>query len=399
MKIRINFIACYIFSFFVSGTLFADSFYSTIGIGIPIYHISAKANGMGGAGLALFDRLSLNGMNPAAINTQSLTSISVDYVYEMVDHRYQGQSVQSRFGNAAGFQFVVPLKQELVFLTSLKPLAFSRYTLSDEQNIGEESYQRLIRGTGGLNAAQIGLQVILTKWCAIAVQGRYHFGNYSEDWKTDFENIDFIDTTDKITSHLRGWGANFGVAMKPSKSWAIGIIGSPAVKLNVDNRATLGSYKRTVGQDHRITYPATLGLGLAKTIGKVTIAGDYFMQFWSKYRMDGQRADGYQDFRRMGGGIEYVDSTDPMVKYLRRILYRIGTHYAQLPYKNSADEPIDEFFVTAGLGFPFSINNGRIDIALELGQRNLQSSNVMQERIIRFSATITGLELWFQTRR
>jgi hypothetical protein len=48
---------------------YADSFYSSIGPGMPRYFVSGKAAGMGGAGIAIFDELAINSVNPAALKS------------------------------------------------------------------------------------------------------------------------------------------------------------------------------------------------------------------------------------------------------------------------------------------------------------------------------------------
>ena len=61
--------------------IFADSYYSSIGLGLPRYYISARSAGLGGAGISLRDRLSLNALNLAADDTKGMTTIAVNFQY------------------------------------------------------------------------------------------------------------------------------------------------------------------------------------------------------------------------------------------------------------------------------------------------------------------------------
>ncbi|MBN2356621.1 hypothetical protein JXO59_10950, partial [candidate division KSB1 bacterium] len=110
----------------------ADSFYSSIGLGLPRYTVSAKAVGMGGAGIGVVDRLALNTMNPAANNIEGMTSLGVNLEYEYVENKNSLESIYTRYGNAAGMQFFIPLYKKVILLTMLRPLTSSRYTMETD---------------------------------------------------------------------------------------------------------------------------------------------------------------------------------------------------------------------------------------------------------------------------
>ena len=78
--------------------------------------------------------------------------------------------------------------------------------------------------------------------------------------------------------------------------------------------------------------------------------------------------------------------------------YRIGMYYSRLPVLTASDEPVTEFFVSAGVGLPFYRNAGRLDFALQVGQRGDLKNDPLQENIIRFVAALSGAQKWFVRR-
>ena len=52
--------------------------------------------------------------------------------------------------------------------------------------------------------------------------------------------------------------------------------------------------------------------------------------------------------------------------------------------------------ISAGLGFPFHNNGGRVDLAIEYGFRGDLETTLYKEKLLRISASISGGELWFQ---
>ena len=104
----------------------ADSYYSSIGLGLPKYMVSTKASGMGGAGIGVMDRIALNSLNPATLNIQGMTTLGVNFEYEISDNQSNVGSAVTRYGNAMGMQFIVPLQKKVTLYIMLRPLTNSR---------------------------------------------------------------------------------------------------------------------------------------------------------------------------------------------------------------------------------------------------------------------------------
>lgn len=396
MKIRIMTILL-LFTLLVS--LKADSFYSSLGLGLPQYFISTKSSGMGGVGLAVIDPLSLNNMNPAAFDINGVTTVALDFQVESADIKNEQSKVNMRDGNAVGFNFVFPLTTSLTFISSLTPKVISRYSLSSQEKLDDIEYQKKVDGNGGLSSANLGLQYNFDERFLIAAQMNYYFGSHNEDWKTVFLTDSYRDGTDEINSHFWGVGFSVGALIKPLNALSLGLVYYSSSNINVETSMTLSSYYQSDVSRSGLDYPASLGVGASYRISKVVLALDYYNQFWSNYSVENAEYSQLNNYWRIGGGIEYQDTMAPHAPYIRRLIFRLGAYYARLPFRSSTNESVDERFVSAGLGLPFLKNRGRVDLALEYGQRGSLQQDPYQENIVRISCSITGGELWFQRRR
>jgi hypothetical protein len=376
----------------------ADSFYSSIGLGLPHHNASTRSIGMGSASLAVVDRLALNSLNPAAINIKGATTVCVDFQLESADIKNEETKINTRDGNAAGFRFALPLKKTITLITGLKPHLSSKYTLSIEQTFDDIDYTRKVEGNGGLNSAVLGLSYNVTENLVIASLAHFYFGSYNEEWFRDFESSFYRDGEVTLTSHVRGMGAEFGLFANPVKNLGLGMVYKTQSDLSIETTLDLGQFYSSTEQDMIATLPRTLGLGASYQVQKVLFAADFYSQFWSQYKLEGKGTDELTDYWRIGGGVEYLDTDNPFADYFRRNSFRLGLYFAQLPFKNPAGSSINEKFVSIGMGLPFHRNAGRIDFALEFGIRGDASNDLYQENIVRFNCSIMGSELWFQRR-
>lgn len=375
----------------------ADSFYSAFGLGVPQYYVSSQAVGMGGAGIGVGQYLSINSLNPAAVRLKGFTMISASFRGEIADNTVSGSTVTTRQGNAAGFQFAIPMyKNRVAVIASLKPLVKSQLTVDFEEVGDDFDLLRTINTSGGISAASLGLNYAVLPGVFIAGLFNFNFGAFNEMWKTDFDNDSYRSTQDDITSHLWGTGAELGLLIRPFGFFSIGGVVKASSKLNIETTKMSSSGAELTPIEQTATYPLAVGAGFSFDFTKVLIAGDIYTQRWESYAVDGQKSDRMTNYTRVGAGIEFVRSKDYLSSYFKRVLFRLGASYAQLPFLDTNGDAATEMFMTGGLGFPFNKNAGRIDLALEVGERSSTEAYPYSESLIRVSASITMAEKWFQ---
>ncbi len=377
----------------------ADSYYSSFGLGVPRYYVSQKATGMGGAGIGIVDPFALNTMNAAANHTGVATCLGVQFDYEWVQSASPLGDVQTANGNAAGVQFMFPLKNQLTFISLLRPLTISRYMLEAELKADTLAYSQIIKGNGGLSAGSLGLQYNLKDRVMVAGLINFNFGTVKEEWKYTFVPSGYVNSDDQYNSHLSGITYDLGMLLKPVQRLGVGLVyktGSD-LKQKTDISASSG-FSQTLPEG-TIHYPSAFGFGVSLSLAKTVWALDYYQQDWSAYRVNGASREAFKDYQRIGGGVEYLRSNRPTDRYAQRIAWRFGAYYAQLPYTNAAGDAVSERFITTGVSLPFKRDNGRVDMAVEFGLRGEQTHFLYEEKILRFSVSVMGRERWFATGR
>ncbi len=386
--------------FALAAPLRADSYYSSIGLGLPKYLVSAKAQGMGGAGIGVADRMSLNNLNPAAINIYGMTTLGVNLEYEYVDNKSEIGSATTRYGNAMGMQFIVPVKSNITLITMLRPLTGSRYTLSFASADTSLDYTRTLKGNGGISSAAAGLQYRYKSSFAVAALVNLNFGAFNEKWKTEFVDAEYRDGTDEFNSHLYGFGYDLSAQWKVNNLLSVGGVYRSGSTLNMETGISLSNGTSIDADSNKIDvdYPAAFGLGMALTLKKWLFAADYYNQSWDKYSLQGRSDANLKPFRRFSAGIEFLDAKTHLERYRRRIAYRIGGYYSQLPFTNEKGENVHEAFLSLGFGLPFPVTVGQVDLAFEVGKRGDVSRFMYQDTIFRLSASLVGSERWFERR-
>ncbi len=382
--------------FCFNNIIHADSFYSSIGLGIPNYFVSQKAAGMGSAGIGVVERFALNATNPAAMNIYGLTTISVNSYFNMSVSKISNQRVVTRNGYPSGFHFIVPLKKNILLLSSVKSLTSSKYTLSIKQGNEDVNYTRLVRGNGGLSSGSLGLQYQISDKLYIGALSNFIFGTFNEEWKTQFDDESYLDASDKFVSHLWGIGYDIGIYASPLPNLGVGAVYKSKSLLHLEDNLTLGNTQKETPVTSELDFPSSVGFGISYKVSKILLAVDYYMQFWGQYKDN--HVSSYPNFTRLGAGFEYLDTNEVLAKYHRRVAYRAGVYFSQLPFKDVTGNPVNEKFISFGLGLPFHKFFGRVDFAVEAGLRGNASENSYQDKVIRFSGSITGSELWFQQR-
>ncbi len=376
----------------------ADSIFSSLGIGMPNYFVTPKAVGMGGAGIAVMDPMGLNAVNPAAISINGVTTLSIDFVLENVETRTRTEKATTRQGRPSGFRFGVPLKKNLNVLLALNSLVSSKYDLSTNNFEPDLSFTKTVRGEGGLSGAGIGVQYAPLKWMSLGTSAEINFGSYKEEWRLEFYDGTFQNTNDEILSHLIGPSFSFGLHMTPWQKLSVGLFYKTGSRLVVNGETRL-AYGTTISTPEvEINYPGAYGIGLAFPVAKMLFAIDYANQPWQSFKVAGVDKN-FKDYMRLGGGVEYKDASSYLAKYYRRISYRLGGYYAQLPFTNERNTAVTEKFLSFGIGLPFHFDAGRIDIAVEIGHRGSLTDFNHKESIYRLSASITSGEMWFQRRQ
>ncbi len=372
-----------------------DSFYTSVGLGMPQVIVSSNSQGMGGAGLGLRRYLTINDANPAAVELKGMTAVTAGMQADIVTHSIADASTSTRQANAAAFNIALPLYNNTALLFGFRPVTTVRFAAQKAVPCGDGNLIRTLQAKGGLNAASLGVSARLFSFAAAGVSFNYLFGSFQEVWKSDFDDGAFLDGKETITSYFHGAGIRAGLFIQPVGPLSVGAVYQAGSTLKGETTVVSGGNKTLEPTTQEIDYPAAAGIGAALNLKKVTLAVDGYSQFWKNYRVNGTASARTADYSHFAVGVEYIDRQDAVADYSRRIALRTGARISRLPFVDSEGSQVQEFVWTLGFGFPFNKNAGHIDAAVEIGERSSSSAYPYSERIVRFTVFVTAVERWF----
>lgn len=374
-------------------SLHAGSFYSSKGIGIVRYFVSGRSVGMGGVGLAIMDKLTVNYLNPATLAAIPITQISGNFLHEAVDLSGSSQDGFISDTNVSGFQFTIPIKRNRVVISlGLNPYSSIEYSFTSSSSIGSKSFTETISGDGGVNTGFFSFSISPTQKLSLGITGLLYFGRLRNFWTVDFDSKDLVDTRDEVARSFTAGNFRLGLLYSVTPNWSIAGVLTPPVTLDA-NKDVIPRFGRfTDFPDTEIEIPLAFGVGTAFKLGSKLLAGlDFYFQKWSDFSQDGV----VNDSKRIAFGVEYFANGGRDDSYFSRVAYRAGLFYRDLGIEEPKGEKVTELFGSIGIGLPIKWRAAKIDLALEGGRRGSLSANPIKETIIRVSGTITVGERWF----
>jgi hypothetical protein len=374
-------------------SLHAGSFYSSKGIGLVRYFVSGRSVGMGGVGLALLDKLTVNYLNPATLVAIPITQISGNFLHEAVDLSGPSQDGFISNTNVAGFQFVIPLKRNKMAISlGLNQFSSIEYAFTSSGSLGSKSFTETISGDGGVNTGFFSFSIAPTQKLSLGITGLLYFGRLRNFWTVDFDSEKLADTKDEVSRSFTAGNFRLGLLYSISKNWNIAGVFTPPVTLDANKDVSARFGRFTDFQDTDIEIPLAFGVGTAFKLGGKLLTGlDFYFQKWSDFGKDGV----VNDSKRVAFGVEYFANGGRDDSYFSRVAYRAGLFYRDLGIEDPTGEKVTELFGSIGLGLPMKWRAARIDLALEGGRRGSLSANPIRESIIRVSGTVTIGERWF----
>jgi hypothetical protein len=262
------------------------------------------------------------------------------------------------------------------------------------------TYEEIYSGNGGIDELYLAFaggpgKPESSSGLRYGVAADFYFGRLQRTWRVNFSNGSLVHSEDQIGSYFLGVGLHAGLQWFHPR-WQLGVAVRPPVDLDVETNIeyAFGGESETIKTKVRL--PLWLGFGLGyRPSEKWQLAAEYRLQKWGGVPQDLDFGAVLCDSKEFGAGFEYVSSRNVLDSYFKRIAYRAGVTLSRLPYEDPAGKPISEWLITTGLGLPFRLGSGRIDVAFEFGKRGDLASNSAEESIMRLSFSINGAERWF----
>ncbi len=383
------------------------SLYSIFGVGELNYSTSARTDGMGIMGIALYGRYS-NSLNPAAWtqipNTRFSSKIDLGRI-----NATDGSDVSSRnFGGFETFDLAIPVNPGNGWIFDLAMHSYSSVNYDTKysgSSLGED-YTQLYSGRGGIKRISLGVSYLVLRYFSFGLQFNYAYGSIVKSTEIDFGDPELVGVKNQLSDELSGYYFNTGLIFhgfgkifgsKKLDRMTLGVCFSSPFKIN---STVTGDFKKSTQTDSvtvtagKIQMPWALGIGVSNEFNeKLVVAADVYMQNWDSYKYYDVHPDEIKNNLRAGLGIEYTPSRKLDDPFIKRLSYRLGGNYTMDNLKINGQQ-INSIGVSAGLSIPVGRANF-LDLMFSYQTRGKTTDGLIQEKIYKLGASVNIGELWF----
>jgi len=402
-----------------------NSPYSRFGIGDLSRSGFDKSRAMGNLGLALRDNNQLNVLNPASYTAMDTMSFMFDFGLNSRVSEYQAQDLSNLAYNinidhiALGFPFTKWWKSSI----GVMPYSSVGYNIKEEdyiRNSGAVDY--LYSGTGGLNKLYLGTSMEFFRRLSLGVNFSYIFGALEQKKQVDFPlNPDYSSTIVQNRSVINGFTYNFGLQYRETiaedYTFTLGCIYD--LQKNIDAEKTVTIRNIFPGNASRINdsvilnpdfiieknvsngniiIPGNLGGGISfRYQDKLLVGFDYYEQDWT-VSSTSDELNLYAKRSCWHGGMEVTPNSKSLRGYWKKMHYRFGGYYEN-SYLQFRGHQLNDAGMSFGIGLPFKGDKTSCNIACNMGKRGTLENNLIQEKYIFLSFSITLHDFWFYKRK
>jgi hypothetical protein len=340
-----------------AGTEAQSSQFGVRGLGLPMRPLSPRAIATGGA-FGMFDTES--SLNPASIApVAQFTSLIV------TSQSYR--SSKNPFGSASGRdgrfpQIIVagPIGgTRLAGALSVSGYTDRSFSLGTQDSItlrGERvGVFDTLSSTGGLTDMRAALAWSATNdlFLGVAVHGIPGTNRVTN--QRSFSDSSYASAIEQTELSYLGFGASAGVSFRPAPRVAI------AGLFRTDGHLTV---ERDTSRSATTELPITVGAAVRwQPSLRVALAASYLRRNWSASDADlkQQGGIGAEDAFEVAGGLEILKD----VRTPGHRPWRLGVHYATLPFPIVPGRQAHQYGISAGTGFRFTGGRGGFDVAVE----------------------------------
>ena len=393
--------------------------YSRYGVGDREAIGYSKSLAVGGVSLAVRDKNMMNAVNPAAFSSQDSMAFILDVALRgryVVSQAGSGDSHTESAANVhhVGMQF--PVGRYFGVGMGFQPFTQMGYDVTRYETdptllsqIGNIRYHH--HGNGGVNEAFLGLAFKPFSGVSIGVKGRFLFGslNYAQDMYVPNHPV-YADVRFDDRVVLRGYGLTAGVQVtipfSEQERLCLGAIVESTPTLNAEHRKEVSqiylnntfqvAYNYLSGTES-LSYPLRYGGGVFYEGRNLSYGADVTLQDWSSFRYR-NTAQKYGGAYSVNAGLQWIPNPTDLRYYLKRVQYRFGAYYSQLPMLVNG-QSIRDVGVTVGFGFPYKYFTSIFHTAFRLGMRGSTSHGLVRELYGELVLGVSLNDVWFVKRK
>lgn len=373
---------------------------------------------MGEVGIGSPSFWHINSLNPALLPYNTLTSFQMGLGAESRTVASQSQSQKSGTGGLRYMAFAFPLKtSKWTSSFGFLPYSSVNYNVLANDIVEGTSVpvEYNFKGNGGITQAYFSNGFALGKGITIGVRTSFLFGFVEKETITNLGDADFFaplasglyEKTDYRGFKLGG-GLAYRKKIAERKYLNLGMVFEKASDLNGNKLVRLerksGTGNSFAGdtlvnnEKENFSLPSELGFGLSfEKLNAYTISFDVKRQNWKEFAGLENGNDEFRSALQLGLGMELIPDYTNVNSYFKRVRYRFGVNYQQVPYVING-KTINDFGINFGWSLPFNTVSG-LDFAFKIGQRGTKSNDLIRERYFKFVLGATINDRWFERRK
>lgn len=392
--------------------------YTSIGIGDLNGMGLANNAAMGDVGIASPTLWHINIMNPALLTHNPLTVFEIGVEGENRTVSNELNSVKVGTGGLKYLAFAFPvIPSKWTSSIGLMPYSSVNYSLTVTNDIDGTINDSIItfEGEGGLNQVFFSNGVKLSNDFSLGMRLSYVFGLIEETTTTQLVGgglnqqfpTGYLGKTN-YSSFTYGLGASYAKKLNErhmlhfgaTYDFGKGINGTlfernqyPSATGNVVPGDTL-----VVDFEDQFDIPSELGVGFSwEKVNKLRLGLDVKRSFWKDDAGFGTDEIVYKSTWALGLGFEITPKYNDVNSYLKRMKYRLGLSFKQMPYSIQG-EAVNDFGINFGSSLPIK-GVSALSLSFKYGQRGTVSGLLIKEQYFKFVLGATINDRWFVRRK
>ncbi len=399
--------------------------YSRFGLGELLQPGFAQNLSMGGTGIGTRSSSQINYLNPASYTEIDTMSFLFDFGLSGSQTRYTTNTLESQLSNynihhiAIGFGITKNWKSSIGVL----PYSSVGYDIVENKFLsGAGLVDYNYKGRGGLNRIYFGNSVRFLNHFSVGLNLSYLFGYLNYSKSVEFP-ADAAAATTTIENRLDIGDMTYNLGFQYHDSFnekyflTLGVIFDNDSKLKTTQKLVQTTFYPGVGvnigdtiiidpsfvvnsEDKAVEtmLPRNMGIGFSFGIkNKLTLAGDYSTQEWSKSFIPG-KTDTLVNSSSINFGIEYTPNEQALQGYYNRMHYRLGGYYSN-NYLRIREQQLQDYGISFGVGLPFKGTKSSFNLGVIVGQRGTLTNNLIKENYTMVNFGLTLHDFWFYKRK
>jgi hypothetical protein len=398
----------------------ASSPFSTFGIGERYGNALANNQGMGGTGVSQPQLWHANNVNPALLVFNTMTVFNAGIMYEQRKVSSDTISEKTKGGNLNYLVLTFPIKRnQWSSSLSLSPFSTVKYNLKGTKSDGTSSYNTFESGSGGISQLTWSNGVRVSKNVSVGLKANYLFGSnlsvYQSQLQQSSQQYNYYATVEE-RAYVKDFTFSAGVSFTKDSlfsrhKYKMAFGATYDFAANVKTKATTLLYRTDVvgtkgkridedtlgGIKSGFSLPPGFTAGVSIGTNRWIVSGEFGYYDWTAF--DSFNPDDVRDLNkaiRVAAGGEITPDLYGS-NYLKRVTYRIGAVFEQLPYK-AGNNNVTDLGMTLGVSLPAGTSS--LDLGVKFGKRGNVSDNLIGENYFRlfFGVTIND-RFWFIRRK